>query len=186
MKARPSPLDGGPRVSLVWILCALALQLTVLVGELARAHSPRWTGEPVALAVRPVDPRSPFRGDYARLALPDVATLDWSLFPDDVVAVRRGQPLWVVLEDRGSTHKPVRVSTTRPTGELALRGRAQHEARRQWGAVGVRYGLEAFFAAPERAQELERRMRRGEKATARVYVSPSGRAALVDVVFGER
>lgn len=164
------------------LACVAALQVTVLCGELVRAAWPRWVGAEVALAVRPVDPRSPFRGDYARLRYDDVSALSWDLFDDDVERVRRGQPLWVVLVERDGRHVPVRVSTTRPSEGTLLRGQPT-QARTRGSPVRMDYGLDAFFASPERARELERRMRRGEKATAVVKVLPGGRAGLLDITF---
>lgn len=48
-------------------LAAGTLSLAILSGLLVAHAWPLWTGEPIYLAVRPVDPRDLFRGDYVTL-----------------------------------------------------------------------------------------------------------------------
>ena len=56
------------RKKIIIALCAaVLLQLMVLSGMLVLAAMPLWTGKEIRVKVVPVDPRSLFRGNYARL-----------------------------------------------------------------------------------------------------------------------
>ena len=49
------------------LMIVIVLQITVLASEYLGAIYPLWTGEEIRLKTIPVDPRSLFRGNYARL-----------------------------------------------------------------------------------------------------------------------
>ena len=55
------------RKLLIGLIAAVALQLLVLIGMQVSAALPLWTGTEVRVRTVPVDPRSLFRGNYARL-----------------------------------------------------------------------------------------------------------------------
>jgi uncharacterized membrane-anchored protein len=57
------------------VLMAIAFQIVVLAGEYLGAVYPLWTGQEIKLKIVPVDPRSLFRGNYARLGY-SISTVD--------------------------------------------------------------------------------------------------------------
>ena len=62
-------------------VAAGVLSIAILSGMLAAHAWPLWTGEPIYLAVRPVDPRDLFRGDYVTLGY-DVQQVRLRIPPD--------------------------------------------------------------------------------------------------------
>lgn len=154
---------------------AIALQVIVLTGMVTSAAMPRWTGTEVRVATAPVDPRSMFRGNYARL------NYAFSTLPEDALdgfgELRAGEVVYVSLESgEDGLHRYARASLERPAEGLFLRGRIQ----RGRAPYRVRYGIEAFFAPKEEALRLERELREGGVAV--LKVSASGRAAIEGVI----
>ena len=154
---------------------AITLQVVVLAGMVASAAMPLWTGTEVRVATLPVDPRSLFRGNYARL---DYA---FSTLPEDALDgyrdPRAGEVVYVRLEsgDDG-LHRYTGASLERPADGIYLRGRIQRDR----SPYRVRFGIEAFFAPKDRALRLEEELRDGGVAV--LKVSTGGRAAIEDIV----
>ena len=154
---------------------AMALQLVLLAGMVARAALPLWTGTEIRVKTVPVDPRSMFRGNYAWLRY------EFGTLPDDalngVSGLRVGKVVYVSLR-QGNTgqHEFAGASLERPSGGIFLRGRLLRVSP----TYRVKYGIEAFFAPKERALQLERDLRDG--GTAILMVTGSGRAAIKDIV----
>ncbi len=156
---------------------AIAFQLLVLTGMVAKAAIPLWVGTEIQVKTEPVDPRSMFRGNYARLRY------EFGTLPEDALeeehSLRMGEFVYVSLQ-RGEEgqYEFAAASTTRPTDGIFLRGRLQNN----FPPYFVKYGIEAFFAPEEKAQQLERNLREG--GTAILMVTGSGQAALQDVISG--
>ena len=157
------------------LVAAIAFQLVVLVGMVVNAALPLWTGTEVRVRTVPVDPRSMFRGNYARLGYEFGTLPEGALRPVEVL--RPGEVVYVGLEPGdGDGYVFAGASLERPAEGVFLRGRlATVDA-----PYRVRFGIEAFFAPKERALELEKDLRNGGIAI--LMVSGSGRAALKDVV----
>ena len=157
------------------LAAAIALQVIVLAGMVASAAMPLWTGAEVRVATLPVDPRSMFRGNYARL------NYAFSTLPEDALdgvgELRAGEIVYVSLESgEDGLYRYARASLERPAGGVFLRGRIQ----RGRAPYRVRYGIEAFFAPKEEALRLERELRDGGVAV--LKVSAKGRAAIEYIV----
>lgn len=164
------------RQIVVALSAAIALQVIVLAGMVAGAAVPLWTGTEVRVATLPVDPRSLFRGNYARL---DYA---FSTLPEDALdgerRLRQGEVVYVRLEaGEDGLHRFAGASLERPAGGVFLRGRLVGE----YPPHHVRYGIEAFFAPKEKALRLEEELRDGG-GVAVLKVSAKGRAAIEEVI----
>ena len=154
---------------------AVALQLLVLVGMAASAAMPLWTGTEIRVRTVPVDPRSMFRGNYARLRYEFGELPDGAL--DAVDGLRAGEVVYVSLKPgEEGEYEFAEASLEPPSHGMFLRGRLLGISP----PLRVRYGIEAFFAPKERALELERDLRDG--GTAVLMVTGGGRAALKDVI----
>jgi uncharacterized membrane-anchored protein len=160
------------------LLLAVALQFVVLVGMVAKAAMPLWTGTEVHVKTIPVDPRSLFRGNYARLQY------GFSRLPQGELAkaenLRIGEIVYVTLEpgDNG-LYEFAAASFDKPRAGIFLRGRVMN----RYQPFRVKYGIEAYFAPKEKALKLERELRVGGVAI--LMIDSNGRVTLKDVVAGE-
>jgi uncharacterized membrane-anchored protein len=165
-----------------WLIAAIALQFAVLATEYLGSVWPLWTGEEVRLEIEPVDPRSLFRGNYARLAY-TVASVESKLFDGANQTLRKGEVVYVFIEEgEGEIWHATRVQLEQPLSGLFLRGRLTQTWPGTEQPLHVRYGIEAWFAPKETALEIEQATRRSQGEDARAYavvaVAGSGRAAL--------
>ena len=157
------------------LAAAIALQVIVLAGMVTSAAMPLWTGTEVRVATLPVDPRSMFRGNYARL------DYTFSTLPEDALDgvgdLRAGEVVYVSLESgEDGLHRYADASLERPTKGVFLQGRIQ----RGRAPYRVRYGIEAFFAPKEKALRLEEELR--ERGVAVLKIAANGRAAIEDII----
>lgn len=159
-------------------------QVMILCGMLVRAAYPLWVGTEVILGVRPVDPRDLMRGQYVQLRY-EITNVSVPS-SDTRHGIPAGSRFYVQLDCRdtelGRECRAGGVSEAEPkTGEYIM-GRTQYRTYPGGPSVDLRYGIEALFATPERAKNLEDRYRRRSLSKVRVRVAPGGRAALVGFV----
>jgi uncharacterized membrane-anchored protein len=168
---------------LAGLIAVVVLQTAVLAGEYLGAMYPLWTGQPVRLKTVPFDPRSLFRGNYARLRY-DISNVPVA----DLGAgerIRGGEVVYVRLRpDDEGMYTYAGASLVRPDSGVFLRGRVDQSRRWDWrsttGSVRVRYGIEAFFAPRKKAMALESKLRRG--GVAEIMVASNGKATLKSVL----
>lgn len=156
------------------LAAAIVLQFFVLTGMVVKAAMPLYTGTEIRVRTLPVDPRSLFRGNYARL------NYEFSRLPDDALRdapfVRAGEVVYVSLTPGADgLYEYAGASLEKPTGGLYLRGRVVNH----YVPYRVRFGIEAFFAPKKKALQLESDLRDG--GVALLMISGSGRVALKDV-----
>ncbi len=164
----------GSRIA-AGLVAAIAFQLVVLVGMVVNAALPLWTGTEIHVKTVPVDPRSMFRGNYARLGYEFGSLPEGAL--RGVKGLHPGEVVYVSLEPGDDDEYVLAgASLERPAEGVFLRGRLATGT----APYRVRFGIEAFFAPKEKALELERELRNGGIAV--LMVAASGRAALKDVV----
>lgn len=162
------------RKSAVMALTGVAiLQLLLLVGMLANASLPLWTGQEIRVKTVPVDPRSLFRGNYARLRY------DFSVIPKELLAIdppRQNEVVYISMKKTEDNYWTLEsVSLDKPEDGVFLRGRLQN----RHSGFNVRYGIEAWFAPKNKALKLERDLREG--GTAVLMVGSNGKAVLKDI-----
>lgn len=157
------------------LIVTVVAQVFILVGMVALAAKPLWTGQEIRVATRPIDPRSLFRGNYARL------NYDFSVLPESAFGEnsgwRRGEPVYVTLQPgENGLYEYASASWQKPDNGVFLKGRLQNT----YGSKRVKYGLEAWFAPKEDALRLEDELRDG--AVAVLMIDGSGKAALKEIV----
>lgn len=157
---------------------AILFQIGVLAVEYLAAVYPLWSGQPVKLATLPVDPRSLFRGNYARLRY-GISTIPAAEL-DDARGIRNDEVIYVRLKKADDDiYGFAGASLERPNSGLFIRGRAIRSVAGDGAQLGVRYGIEAWFAPKNKAQQLERDLRQG--AVAVVMIAENGRATLASI-----
>lgn len=162
------------------LIAAIIFQFLVLTGMYVSAALPLWTGTEIKIKTIPVDPRSMFRGNYARLRY-DISRLETEYFPagDDL---RNGEVVYVVLKPgEDGLYQFAEALLNKPDSGIFLRGRIEN--RRYEEKVSyfrIKYGIEAFFAPKEKAMQLQSDLRDGGIAV--LMVSSGGKARLKEVV----
>ncbi len=155
-------------------------QVLVLATEYLGAVYPLWTGQEVRLKTVPRDPRSLFRGNYARL------NYTISTVPNKDIAatdrLRNHEIVYVKLKQGpDGLHVYDGASLDEPTDGLFIRGRVQMP---RWHSRAddyrLRYGIEAYFAPKEKALALEKKLRAG--GVAKIMVAKNGKATLKEVL----
>lgn len=157
---------------------AILFQIVVLIGMVINSALPLVTGHEVKLKTVPYDPRSLFRGNYARLNY-EISRIDGEYF-SDVETLRSGEVVYVSLAPGadGLQHL-TSVSLEKPNTGTFLRGTVDGQYFSVDQPVLINYGIEAYFAPKEEALRLERELR--EEGVSVLMVTDSGRARLKSV-----
>ena len=187
------------RLLLVLVVQAGAVMWMVWDRSQILAH-----GAEIRLATQPVDPRDLFRGHYVRLNY-DISRIGLPLVGGDDT-FERNDPVHVVLE-KGSeeTWQAVSVHHERPDAappRVVLSGRVEYAydnfplpvppARGEeplerpscpapCPGISVRYGIENYFVAKNKARALENTQRTGT-VDILVAVAPDGDSAIKGVI----
>lgn len=166
------------------LMIVIVLQIMVLASEYLGAIYPLWTGEEIRLKTIPVDPRSLFRGNYARLryGISTIEGKDLSEKKD----LRNGEVVYVKLKP-GADGLYVfdGASLEKPGSGLFIRGRLQGKlSQRNSVMYDVRYGIEAYFAPKEKALALEKELR--GSGVAIIMVAGTGKATLKEVITNRK
>ena len=166
--------ESGVRWKYRLIAGAVALQLFVLVAMILLRLTPLTWGTTVTFPVRPVDPRSLFRGDYVTLEYP------FTQYPEGKIVglkearggKREGRIVYAVLEPdaNGPLWHATELTTYKPQKGLYLKGHMKKYGR-------LHFGIEAWFVEEGRGHILEEAIQKGE-VVAEVAVSPGGKGAL--------
>jgi uncharacterized membrane-anchored protein len=122
----------------------VAVQVVILLSILGFKQYTVWTGETVRLAVAPVDPRDPLRGDYVTLAY-DISRLD----PDEVAGddYPSGTVYVELREADDGLWEAVAIHEDRDRefdGTVLLKGKVEYVGGRG-DTLNVRYGIEELF-----------------------------------------
>lgn len=172
------------KTNIIAIALAIGFQLLVLMGMHVNAALPLWTGKEVRVKTVPVDPRSLFRGNYARLNYA-FSDLDGDLFLGDK-PIRTDEVIYVSLKQsrlekqgKNGLYEYDSVSLEKPDSGVFLRGRIQNRGSR----YHIKYGIEAYFAPKDKALELEDKLR--SNGVSVLMVSKSGKAVLKNVIAGD-
>ncbi|MEH0018587.1 MAG: GDYXXLXY domain-containing protein [Desulfobacter sp.] len=168
--------SGKNRLLIPALCLAVLLQAGILAMVYINAQIPLWTGKPVLLKTLPVDPRSLFRGNYARLTY-DISQIPVADLNRHAAVIRPDQQVYVLLApgpDQVYTYRGIHLEKPRD-GDF-IRGRLDNYREKTSGSYRVRFGIEAYFAPKEKALAIEKQLQ--SSAVARVYISGSGKAAL--------
>jgi uncharacterized membrane-anchored protein len=164
----------------IGLIIAALFQLLVLTGMVGLSAMPLWTGKEIKVKTIPVDPRSMFRGNYARLKY----NLSEISVEQSSIKIRNGEVVYVsLLETENGLLEFSKASLTKPEAGTFLRGRIQtHRFNTNQKKYNVKYGIEAFFAPKEKALALEKDLRDGSVAV--LMISSGGKARIKNIMAG--
>jgi len=178
------------------LLTLALMQSAVLAGLIGFRQWTLETGTPVVLAIRPIDPRSLFQGDYVRLSYEiGHLRLDRLAGDDDL---ERGETVFVDLQPGRPAWQATGVWRQRPVatpGGAVLRGHVEWVAEQQCEESGtgestavapcriasIRYGIESYFV-PEGAGRVLERPVEGDRIDIRVAVNRAGTPAVAAIL----
>ncbi len=146
----------------IWLaaLIVAALQTSALAYMIVERASLLKNGREIVLDVRPVDPRSLFRGDYVILSYSAISSLPKDLLQTLPVR-RKAMPAYVTLKKASEGWQPIAVDTRYPDkvapDEVVFKGRF----RNKWSGR-INYGIENFFVPEGEGKELEKLIRAGQ------------------------
>ena len=171
-------------LTLIGLSAVIVFQGAVLAGEYLNAVYPLWTGTEVKINTVPVDPRSLFRGNYARLnyTISSIPSSDLGVSELAHNLPRDHERVYVKLKQgEDGVYVYDGASLSAPTSGVFMRGRIQTQ---RWDSnpthYRVLYGIEAYFAPKDKALALERDLR-GGGGIATVMVAANGKATLKTV-----
>lgn len=181
------------------IMLLVVVQVAALAAMIADKQWTLNTGTPVVLQTEPVDPRSLFMGDYARLAYPiSRLRLDGETALGGDKDFKRHDTVWVALKPDPDGAKAVSVHHHRSAiapGLLALKGEVQNLEDNEWDratnrsvkqrTLRVRYGIEQYYVQEGTGAQVER-PRGGEKVAMLVAIDARGKAGILAVLFDGR
>lgn len=154
---------------------AMLVQFGVVMMVYVSALLPHLHGTEIALEVVPRDPRSVFRGNYARLRLNEH---DIKVHTRDNEEVCPYTTVYVPLKKDGVFYRGTEGQLDKPKEGLFLRGLAKPgRCRSASPQVSVEYGLEAYFAPRAEAERIDQEVRRG-RFQLDIMVAPNGQAAI--------
>ncbi len=169
------------------LFAAVLFQFVVLTGMYVKAAIPLWTGQEIKVKTVPVDPRSLFRGNYARLRY-EFSEIDARELKSEA-ELDVGDIVYVSLKlNRLKLYEFSGASLETPQNSIFLRGRISNTrfTRPRSDSDGsdiehyaINYGLDAFFAPKEKALALERDLREGGIAV--LMVASDGRARIKSI-----
>ena len=166
-----------------WLISAISVviifQIIVLAGEYISAVYPLWRGKEIRMKIVPVDPRSYFRGNYARLRYP-ISSIPRQNFPGKLLP-RQNEIVYVKLQQNETGLQDFAgIAMEKPQDGLFIRGRVYYPHKQQLTQkIEVRYGIEAWFQPKTVAENLEKELQTAGVATIRI--AKNGKAVLVDV-----
>ncbi|KAA3613357.1 MAG: hypothetical protein DWQ05_17870 [Calditrichaeota bacterium] len=161
------------------LVVVILFQICVLGGEYLNAVYPLWTGQEIKLRIVPVDPRSPFRGNYLRLRY-GISTIAKSEL-GQIERPRNNEIIYISLQPgHDGFYEFAAASLDIPQDRLFIRGRIQNPRwRKDVPEYTVFFGIEAWFASEEKVDALDKELRRNGVAV--VVVAKNGKAALKNV-----
>lgn len=181
------------------IMLLVVIQIAALVAMIANKQWTLNTGTPVVLQTIPVDPRSLFMGDYARLTYSiSRLRLDGETALGGDKNFKRHDTVWVAIKPDPDGAKAISVHHQRsaiPPGLLALKGEVQFFNEIEWDrttnksvkqrTLSVRYGIEQYYVQEGSGRKIER-PQSGEKVSILVAIDERGKAGILAVLLDGR
>jgi len=163
-------MSDSKRIGIIVLVMTL-----LLVGMIAKKQFTLNTGELVVLKVRPVDPRSLFRGDYVRLNY-DISQWGKAQYPI-LQQLKKHDVVFLTLKKKDVFWETIAISTAMPEkaeGTVTIRGKVNGRT--------IRFGIENYFMQEGEGLVLERLRDKGDIAT-QIAVDTFGNAGIKAVLL---
>ncbi len=174
-------MSNPSRIKILFLI-GITLQLLFLAGLAGYKQYAFSTGTEIILKTMPIDPRSLFQGDYARL--------NYEINRIDITKVEseknekflRGAKIYVTLEKQGEYFLPKKVSTTKPDTKYFIRGTTINASD---NLLNIQYGIETYFMPEGKAMDFERaaRERQGIQVLVGLRVSGVGQGMISKIII---
>ncbi len=147
-------------------------------------------GTPIFLAIEPVDPRDPFRGDYMVFNFRDITTIDSYHFrqaeeydymvPSDAYEPNIGDTVFVELTSYSKHYQVSGVYPIKPKDKLFIKGVVKYVKENTQDYYGstqyeIEYGIENYFIPENTGREVSFQ---NSQIEAEVVVDDDGEAVL--------
>ncbi|MFC4769201.1 GDYXXLXY domain-containing protein [Effusibacillus consociatus] len=133
------------------------LQCLVLLFIAGQHYTVAWFGKEILLKTVPIDPRDPFRGDFAQLGY-EISQIP---APNEDVECKRGCQVFVLLEKQGEFYAYQDASFTDKfapaDNQVVIKGKTYYSPREAEGKLHVTYGIEQVFVQEGHGKPLEDR-----------------------------
>lgn len=169
-------------------ILAITLQILIIFGIVIFKIAVLTGGTEVLLKIEPVDPRDPFRGDYATFQY-NISNLDSYLFGNK--RIRNGDTVYVILRQSGKYWIAQKAQKTKPTadnqifikGKVASGGLESHgeffpQQRFNRSRIHIVYGIEEYYIPEGRGRGFSFW---NKEAIAKVSVDENGNAVLKQI-----
>lgn len=172
-------------------ILAITTQIVIIFALIIFKVSVLTGGTDVFLRIQPVDPTSPFRGDYATFQY-DISNLGSYLF--DGLQIRNGDTVYVVLGQSGKywIAQSVQKNMTTGSNQIFIKGKVASgglesqsdlfPSQRFGGSrIHVVYGIEEYFIPEGKGRNISFW---NKEAAARVAVDENGNTVLKQIYVG--
>jgi uncharacterized membrane-anchored protein len=172
-----SPLARYGAAILLGACLTLAVMASVAIKEWKLAHAER-----VTLAIRPVDPRSLFQGDYVTLAY-EIERVE---IPAGVAA-KEGDTVWLLLQaDAQGVARPSGVTLEKPSSGIAIAGTLSYfdacPENETCRTARIDYDIGQYFIAEGKGHAIEDAASNDQESVrVEAAIPPDGQAILVGV-----
>lgn len=172
-----TPLSRYGAAIMLGACLTFAVLASVAIKEWKLAHA-----DSVTLAIRPIDPRSLFQGDYVTLAY-EIERVE---LPAGVKA-KEGDQVWLLLQpDAEGIARPAGVSLEKPSSGIAIAGTLsyfeacpENETCRE---ARIDYGIGQYFIAEGSGHEIEAAAANDQDSVrVEAAIPPDGQAILVGI-----
>ncbi|KKQ41856.1 MAG: putative conserved membrane protein [Microgenomates group bacterium GW2011_GWC1_37_8] len=172
-------------------LAAVVLQVVIIIFIVIYKLLIMRGGSEIILHIKPVDPRSPLRGDYITFDY-DISSIPYYLLSGD--NIYNNDQVFVLLNQTGKYWIVDRVQKIRPVDQeqiflkaVVVSGGVNPNLKQypndRYNPITVQYGIEEYFIPEGKGGTLPRNM---EGVSAKVLVNENGQAQLKQIFIGDR
>lgn len=178
------------------IIGIIIFQIIILLAMLVKANMPLWFGTEIKIKVKPVDPRSMFRGNYVRLTY-DFSSIEINYkHPLYDKNLRKGEKIYISFTKTDDIYVYNKISLEEPTNTIYIQGRIKRKPYKIYNyklssaeqenhnkknlLIRIKVAnISALFAPKEKALSLESTLKDG--AVSVLMVNDNGKVMIKSI-----